>query len=94
VIGAVVPVHNRRDNLELLLRSLEHQTCTDFHVVVADDGSTDGTAELVRRLARSPVWGERLEWVDCGPNRGVRTGRTRNIGAHLDRATELLVTRQ
>lgn len=92
MIGAVVPVYNRRDNLGLLLRSLERQTCTGFQVVVADDGSTDGTSELVGQLARHPVWGERLEWVDCGPNQGVRTGRARNIGAaRLDRATELLV---
>lgn len=92
MIGVVVPVYNRRDNLELLLASLERQSCTDFHVVVADDGSTDGTREVVERLARTAVWGGRLRWVGCGPNHGVRTGRARNIGAaNLDPSTRLLV---
>lgn len=92
VIGAVVPVYNRRDNLELLITSLERQTCTDFRFVVADDGSTDGTREMVERRARARVWDGRLRWVSCGPNLGVRTGRARNIGAaSLDPGARLLV---
>jgi hypothetical protein len=92
VIGAVVPAYNREDNLELLLASLERQSSTCFHVVVADDGSTDGTAALVTRLAQRPVWRDRLTRVSCGPNQGVRTGRARNIGAaNLNPGTQLLL---
>ncbi|MGH3905208.1 MAG: glycosyltransferase family 2 protein [Pseudonocardiaceae bacterium] len=92
MIGAVVPVYNRRDNLELLLTSLECQGYTDFHVVIADDGSTDGTRELVEEQAGTRAWGRRLRWVGCGPNRGVRTGRARNIGtANLEPGSGLLV---
>lgn len=92
MIGAVVPVCNRRDNLDLLLTSLIHQTSADFHVIVADDGSTDGTRELVEDLGQTKEWGGRLRWVGCGPNQGVRTGRARNIGAaNLDAGTRLLV---
>jgi validoxylamine A glucosyltransferase len=81
VIGAVVPAYNREANLELLLASLERQSSADFHVVVADDGSIDGTAALIDRLAQHEVWRGRLERVSCGPHQGVRTGRARNIGA-------------
>jgi glycosyltransferase involved in cell wall biosynthesis len=92
MIGAVVPVHNRRDNLRLLLASLARQTFHDFHVVVADDGSTDGTREMIESHARRPLWRDRLRWVGCGPNQGVRTGRARNIGAgNLPTGTRLLV---
>jgi glycosyltransferase involved in cell wall biosynthesis len=92
VIGVVVPVHNRMDNLDLLLMSLERQTCSDFQVVIADDGSTDQTRELVDRRAKTSVWGGRLGWVGCGPHQGVRTGRARNIGAaNLHPETSLLI---
>lgn len=81
MIGAVVPICNRLANLQLLLASLEEQTTRTFTVVVADDGSTDGTREYVETLASTPNWRNRLTWVGCGPDRGVRTGRARNIGA-------------
>lgn len=80
-IGAVVPVYNRRENLELLLLSLEQQTTDDFVVIVADDGSTDDTRKTVEDRSRREPWQRRLFWVGCGPSRGVRTGRARNIGA-------------
>lgn len=81
MIGAVIPAYNREDNLALLLASLERQSTGSFHVVIADDGSTDGTAGLIARLAQRPAWQGRLTRVSCGPNQGVRTGRARNIGA-------------
>lgn len=39
----VVTSYNQRATLALLFASLELQTCLDFHVLVADDGSSDGT---------------------------------------------------
>jgi validoxylamine A glucosyltransferase len=92
MIGAVVPVHNRRTNVELLLASLARQTIDDFQVIIADDGSTDGTRELVERETRHGQWNGRLRWIGCGPNLGVRTGRARNIGAaNLDAGIRLLL---
>lgn len=92
MIGAVVPAYNREANLELLLASLERQSSTDFHVIVADDGSTDGTASLIARLAQRPAWRGRLARINCGPHQGVRTGRARNIGAaNLPDGTGLLM---
>lgn len=92
MIGAVVPTCNRRDNLELLLASLAVQTSDAFALVVADDGSTDGTRDMVEDLGRTAEWLDRLRWVGCGPDLGVRTGRARNIGAaNIPAAAELLV---
>ena len=50
-LGAVVPVYNRRANLEILLASLEKQTHDDFVLVVVDDGCTDGTDQLLEQAA-------------------------------------------
>jgi glycosyltransferase involved in cell wall biosynthesis len=53
-LSLVVPVHNERDALPELLAEME-RVCEEmgraWEIVVVDDGSTDGTAELVERLA-------------------------------------------
>ncbi|MFB3818244.1 MAG: glycosyltransferase [Candidatus Methylomirabilales bacterium] len=54
----IVSVYNQPRELELVLLRLLQQTARDFEVVVADDGSTPETAELVadwRRRAPFPV---------------------------------------
>lgn len=42
------PTYNRARTLGRLYRSLCAQTCHDFDWLVIDDGSTDGTADLIR----------------------------------------------
>jgi glycosyltransferase involved in cell wall biosynthesis len=56
-ISVVVATHNRARRLEALLRSLASQTLEPerFEVIVVDDGSADGTPELLRgEAARAP----------------------------------------
>ncbi len=43
------PTFNRAHTLHRVFESLQAQTCRDFEWLVIDDGSTDGTAELMRR---------------------------------------------
>ena len=45
----VTTVYNRIESVRLHLRSLENQSEPDFHVVVADDGSTEDIHGLVQR---------------------------------------------
>jgi glycosyltransferase involved in cell wall biosynthesis len=50
-VSVVIPTHNRSGLLALTLRSALRQHGVDLEVVVVDDGSTDGTAAAVERLA-------------------------------------------
>ncbi len=43
----IIPVHNRLFFTKSCLNALRNQTIKDFHIVVIDDGSTDGTAEMI-----------------------------------------------
>ena len=55
-ISVIVAARNEEQRLPTLLDALEAQTHGSFEVVIADDGSTDGTAELID--ARAALWEE------------------------------------
>ncbi|HJT44546.1 MAG TPA: glycosyltransferase [Rhizomicrobium sp.] len=48
-ILVLLPVHNRRDTTALFIRCLLAQSYANWHLLLIDDGSTDGTADMVRR---------------------------------------------
>ena len=54
-VSVIVPVRDRRDLLGDLLDGLAAQTYRDFDLIVVDDGSTDGSAELAEAETRFPV---------------------------------------
>ena len=51
-LSVLLPVRDGAAFLEEALTSLERQTFTDFQVMAVDDGSVDGTGEILRAAAR------------------------------------------
>lgn len=52
LISVIVPAYNAEDTLAETLESISAQTHRAIEVLVVDDGSTDGTADLADRYAR------------------------------------------
>lgn len=82
LVSVVIPTKDRRDRLARTLVTIQAQTHPNIEIVIADDGSSDGTAELVTGLrderfvlARSPV----SEGVAAARNRGIRASSGRWI---------------
>src|ERR1044071_7275803 len=48
-VSVIVPSYNYAPFLELRIESLLSQTFRDQEIIVVDDGSTDGSQELIRR---------------------------------------------
>ena len=52
-VVVIVPTYNERENIERLVAALEQQferMSHDMHILVVDDSSPDGTADVVHRL--------------------------------------------
>ncbi len=82
MFSIIIPTFNRLSNLRLMLASLEAQKDAPFYeIIIADDGSTDGTGDWIRNIKANYDNDKiRLIYQWCGPNLGFRTSRTRNIG--------------
>lgn len=77
-ISVLLPVYNCARFLDEALESVLGQTWRDFECIVIDDGSTDGSQEIVRRR-RDP----RIHLVQNPENLGV--ARTLNRGMEIAR---------
>lgn len=71
-ISVVIPCYNGERFLAETLGSIDAQTYPVAEVIVIDDGSTDGSAEFVRR------WGGKTRLIQQ-PNQGESVARNRGI---------------
>lgn len=69
----VIPLYNKEREIEATLRSVLAQNRQPEEIVVVDDGSTDRSAEVVRRI------GSPLVRLIQQPNAGVSAARNRGI---------------
>lgn len=84
-ISVIVPTFNNRSVLEKTLDALQTQTfrAADYEIIVVDDGSTDGTAEMVEAM-RGPVQIRSLTQSNLG------RAAARNLGARAAQGRILL----
>ena len=73
-ITVVLPVFNRAQVLPRAIESVLAQTFPDFELIVVDDGSRDGTRELLARQSD-----RRVRVITVGRNRGACAARNRGI---------------
>ena len=49
-VSVVIPTYNRKEMLEEAVQSVLNQSYEDFELIVVDDGSIDGTKDVIERL--------------------------------------------
>jgi len=84
-VSVVMPAYNEADNLaELVPETVAalRDAGVTFELVVVDDGSTDGTAELMRQLEGGPVTSVRLR-RNLGKSAALSVGLSRASGEYV-----------
>ena len=80
-ISVVIPLYNKQNAIAATLQSVLSQTYTNYEIIVVDDGSTDGSADVAEAILQEcMVYG-----VECKgkvirkANGGVSSARNRGI---------------
>jgi glycosyltransferase involved in cell wall biosynthesis len=73
LVSIIVPTYNYASYVEKAIQSCLNQTYKPLEIIVVDDGSTDGTAELIARKFDS-----RVEYI-YQDNRGVSAARNAGL---------------
>lgn len=73
-VSVIIPTYNRAPTLKRAIQSVLAQTYADFELLVVDDGSTDQTEDLVRRIGDP-----RIRFIAQPRNMGVAAARNRGL---------------
>jgi len=73
-ITVVTPTYNRANLLQRAIKCILEQTFEDWEYIIIDDGSNDGTEEVVKQRAD-----ERIQYIKFDQNRGANAARNRGI---------------
>jgi glycosyltransferase involved in cell wall biosynthesis len=84
----IVSTFNRPDTLEKVIWGFQNQTCQDFELIVADDGSSSETAELLSGFLESGTALRHL-WQE---DHGFRKNRILNIAIDAANTPYLIFT--
>jgi glycosyltransferase involved in cell wall biosynthesis len=76
LVSIIIPTYNRADLVGEAIESALCQTYPAREVIVVDDGSTDGTPEVLAR------YGDAIRWVRT-TNRGCAAARNTGVGLAL-----------
>ncbi|HKX11261.1 MAG TPA: glycosyltransferase family A protein [Stellaceae bacterium] len=76
LISVIIPTYNRAGRVMRAIESAVGQTYADLEIIVADDGSTDGTPDLLRDFSCARPF----RFLESNANRGAPAARNRALG--------------
>lgn len=87
LISVIMPVYNTAEYLGDAVQSILEQTRTDFEFIIIDDGSTDGSEEIIDRYAKSDnrvrVIHQEKGGIVAALNKGLQVAKGRYV-ARMD----------
>lgn len=74
-VSVIIPVYNTAPYLHEALESITMQTLKELEIIIVNDGSTDGSGEIIREAARKDerikVYEQENQGLSCARNVGI-----------------------
>lgn len=80
-ISIIVPLYNKREIIRQTIDSVLNNTFHDFEIIVVDDGSTDGSRDIVEKINDSRI--KLISQPNAGQSAARNTGALHAIGEWL-----------
>lgn len=78
IVSVIVPVYNVQDYVNECVESLVNQTLTELEIILIDNGSQDGSSDIIQGYAKND---SRIRIIKLEKNQGMP--RARNIGLEV-----------
>ena len=71
--SVIITVYNKENHIAKTLKSVLNQTVSDFEIIVVNDGSTDGSLEVIGQFkdARLYIFNQKNRGASAARNRGI-----------------------
>lgn len=81
LFSVVIPLYNKEKSIEKTIQTVLDQTFHDFEIIVVNDGSTDNSRNIVKRIGDSRIVliDEKNSGVASARNTGIRSAKGKYI---------------
>ena len=83
LVSIVMPVYNAEEYLEESLRSVMEQSYKNLEIICVDDGSTDGSAAIIKRLSEEDARIRMLSQDNSGAGAARNAGLDKALGVYV-----------
>ena len=87
LVSVIVPTFNRKDTLVNVIGSILKQNYPSVEIVICDDGSTDGTREMVKAIQESGIT---IKYINTETPDEYNLAKARNLGV-IEAAGDILI---
>jgi len=74
IISVIIPVYNREQTISNAIESVLNQSYDDYELVIVDDGSEDGTIDVIKSYDC-----KKINVIELGTNNGANVARNKAI---------------
>lgn len=75
--SVIIPIYNTKDYLDECIQSVINQTQKELEIILVDDGSTDGSGDMIREYA------EKYSFIKAIHQKNKKLGAARNAGVKI-----------